>query len=407
MTQIRLLLVLTASAAFFAGCGLQAATSGKNANASGTFAIGLGASPEKPGYEGVTRGLQLAVERLNADAAGTIRFEVRPPDAGAASVIQIAEQLRNDPSVIGVVGHPESGSSLEAIPIYADEEHANANAVVAISPTASSPRLSGISKWFFRIAPSDNEAARLVARYVVDTVRATSVAIVYRNDSYGRDWTARFSETFAKPTASGDVQTRTVLARLPYLTGITEWTAFALQLKQLAPQVLLFPGDADDATALLRALKANDVKLTFIGGDGTEALARTHEFPEARYAAFFLPERATTVEGKRFVDTYQARYNEPPDMFAALSFDAALAIGRVVIGGAHSRSAVREALERISDATALEGAGGRIAFNKARDISGRTVVIAKVGPAPVGPTPAGSVATGRLAALPTSGQAKP
>ncbi|MGV3709505.1 MAG: ABC transporter substrate-binding protein, partial [Gemmatimonas sp.] len=176
----------------------------------------------------------------------------------------------------------------------------------------------------------------------------------------------------------------TVVARLPYLTGITEWKAYALQLKKLAPQVLLFPGDAEDATAMLRELKANDVKLTFVGGDGTEGIARTHEFPEAKYAAFFLPERATSAEGKRFVETYRARFKESPDMFSALSYDAALAIGRTVINGAKTRSELRARLERINDANAIAGAGGPIAFNAQHDITGRTIVIETVGPAPTG-----------------------
>lgn len=342
----------------------------------GVYAIGVGATPGKPGYEGVTRGVQLAIDRLNADAAGSARFTMVAPTT-STSVVQIAQQLTDDPSVIGVVGHPESGTTLEAIPVYEDKAHANANAVVAISPTASSPRLTNYSKWFFRVAPSDNEAARLVARYAADSLGAQTVAIVYRNDSYGRDWAARFAETFSE-------KNRTVLARIPYLTGITEWKAYALQVKKLAPQVLLFPGDADDATAMLRELKANDVRLTFIGGDGTEGIARTHEFPDAKYAAFYLPERATSAEGKKFVETYRARFNESPDMFAALSYDAALAIGRTVIAGAHTRKELRDRLENLTDASALEGAGGKIAFNAQHDITGRTIVIATVGVAKTG-----------------------
>jgi ABC-type branched-subunit amino acid transport system substrate-binding protein len=407
MTQIRPLLASLGFATFglaatgaLTACGEGASRTGNTAGSSsaartpaGTIGIGVGATPGKPGFDGVTRGIQLAVERLNADAGGSVRFSVTLPTA-ATSAVQIAQQLRDDPGVIGVVGHPESGTTLEAIPVYADAEHGGANAVVAISPTASSPRLSGVSPWFFRIAPSDNEAARLVAHYVSDSLRAKSTAVVYRNDSYGRDWTSKFTETFtgrassSNSSDSANKATRaagSVLARLPYLTGITEWKAYALQLKKLAPQVLLFPGDADDAAELLRELKANDVKLTFVGGDGTEGLARTHEFPEAKYAAFFLPDRATSAEGKKFVDTYKAKYNEAPDMFSALSYDAALAIGRTVLNGAKNRADLRRSLERITGPNAIEGAGGPIAFNGQHDITGRTIVIETVGPAPAAP----------------------
>jgi branched-chain amino acid transport system substrate-binding protein len=381
MTQIRQLLLLFGTLGALA-CGALSSVVDNNSDKlstnSGTFAIGVGATREKSNYTGVTRGLQLAIDRLNNDSsAKSIRFSVREPAAGASSVVQIAQQLRDDPGVIAVVGHPESGTSLEAIPVYADEEHANANAVVVISPTASSPRLSGASPWFYRVAPSDNETARLVASYTADSLQAKTVAIVYRNDSYGRDWSARFSETFTAKNGS-------VLARLPYLTKITEWDAYALHIRKLAPEVLLFPGDADDATAMLRALKKHNVTLTFIGGDATAGIARTREFPEARYTAFFVPGRATSVEGRRFVESYRARYNEDPDMYAALSYDAAIAIGRTVAAGARNRKALRDALEKIDGARALEGAGGLIAFDAQHDITGRTIVIATVGTAPGG-----------------------
>lgn len=380
MTQIRQLLLFFGSGLALSGAlacdALPGGASGRSANSSGgdgSFAIGVGATREKANYTGVTRGLQLAIDRLNSDSsARSVRFSVREPVAGASSVVQIAQQLRDDPSVIAVVGHPESGTSLEALPVYADDEHGNANAVVAISPTASSPRLTGVSPWFYRVAPSDNETARLVATYAADSLKARTVVIIYRNDSYGRDWSARFSETYTAKNGS-------VLAKLPYLTKITEWDAYALQLKKLAPEVLLFPGDADDATAMLRALKKHDVSLTFVGGDATAAIARTQEFPEAKYTAFFVPARATSAEGKRFVDSYRARYNEEPDMYAALSYDAAIAIGSTVIKGARTRKAVRDALEKITGANALEGAGGKIAFDSKHDITGRTIVIATVG----------------------------
>ena len=258
---------------------------------SGEIAIGVGAIPGHPGYESVLRGLDMAVVRLNE--SGTIRFRVRRPDRGSTSAVQVAQQLRDDSSVIGVVGHPESGNTIEAVPVYADVEHGGRNAVVAISPTASSPRLSGISPWFFRVAPSDDDAARFVARWVHDSLGARRAAVVYRNDSYGRDWSSTFSETFEKIGAK-------VVSHDPYLTGITEWDAYAQLLARVKPDVLLFPGDANDAVEMLRALRTAGVSLTFIGGDGTEGMRDSSVAQGAHYVAFFNPDRIHTEEGRTF-----------------------------------------------------------------------------------------------------------
>jgi len=353
--------------------GAATGPTGKN-----VFAIGVGAVRGRPGYENLRRGLELAIERLNS--AGSMRFVLQFPDSGVVSAVRIAQQLHAHPAVIGVVGHPESGQSLEAIPVYADTEHGGKNGVVAISPTASSPRLSGISPWFFRMAPSDEEAARFVARWVRDSLHARRAAVIYRNDSYGRDWASTFSAAFVGDQA-------TIVTRDPYLTGVTEWDAYAERLAALKPEALLFPGDVGDATELLRALRRAQVQVAFIGGDGTAGMRDSSDADGARYVAFFQPDHLETDEGRTFARLYEAKYGVVPDMFAALSYDAALAIGRCVNQGATTRLALRRALERLgtTGTPILEGVGGRIAFEKNHDIAGRTVMVSTVRAAKVAP----------------------
>lgn len=332
-------------------------------------AIGVGGIVGRPGYDGATRGVALAVERLNETEG--VRFRMRVPDSSATSAVQIAQELRNDPSVIAVVGHTESGSTLEVLPIYADDEHGGRNAVVAVSPTASSPRLTGISPWFFRVAPSDDDAARYVADWVADSLGARRAAVIYRNDSYGRDWSMTFMSQFRR-------RGNEIAVRDPYLTGIMEWEAYALHIKEMGADVVLFPGDAEDALEFLRALRAAGVTAPFVGGDGTEAMGASPDARGSRFVAFYRVDHATSEEARRFVQIYRERYNSDPDMFAALSYDAALAIGRTVQAGARTRAAVRDGLEKIGSpgTPPLEGAGGRIAFNDRHDVAGRSVVVA-------------------------------
>ena len=336
----------------------------------GTFLIGVGAIPGSPGYDNVVRGVELAVERLNG--ASSLRFRSRPPQRGSVGAVLIAQQLTADPQVIGVVGHPESGNTIEVIPVYADAEHSGANGVVAISPTASSPQLSGVNPWFFRVAPSDDDAARVTAQWAHDSLHATRAAIIYRNDSYGRDWASTFARAFTKNGA-------TVIAREPYLTGVTEWEAYAQLLATMRPDVVLFPGDAVDALAFIRALKAHGVTAPFIGGDGTEQINRHTDAIGARYVAFFRADRATSPEALWFLSRYRERYKQDPDMFAALSYDAAIVMGRTIISGARTRAALRLALEKIGNgAPSVDGVAGRIAFERNHDIKGRHVVIVRV-----------------------------
>lgn len=358
------------AALFLAACRGETAGGGTVA----PLAIGVGAIPGSPGYAQVVRGVELAVERLNA--TGGLRFAVRLPDRDATTAVRVAQQLRDDPRVIAVVGHPESGNTIEVMPIYADAAHDGANGIVAISPTASSPRLTGVSPWFFRVAPSDADAARFTARWVLDTLQARRAAIIYRNDSYGRDWASTFSTAFTQGAGS-------VVLRDPYLTGVVEWDAYAALVATQRPDVLLFPGDGEDALALLRALRARGVTVPFIGGDGTETMSGASDAVGAWFVAFFRAERASSAEARWFLPRYRERVRKEPDMFAALSYDAAIVIGRTVASGARTRSALRQALERVGNgAPSIDGVAGRIAFLTNHDIKGRRVVITRITGAP-------------------------
>ncbi|MBY0490978.1 MAG: branched-chain amino acid ABC transporter substrate-binding protein [Gemmatimonadaceae bacterium] len=332
--------------------------------------IGIGAVPGTPGYTSITQGVELAIEQLKAEGA---TFRLRAPAPDAKSAVQVAQQLSADPAVLAVIGHPESGNTLETVPVYADAEHQGADGVVILSPTATSPRLTGVSPWFFRIAPSDADVARFAASWVLDSLSARRAAVIYRNDSYGRDWT----ETFARAFAPGGQ----IILREPYLTGAVEWDAYAALLAKVRPDVVLFPGDADDALALIQALRELNVTIPFVGGDGTEAIKQAADAEGAHYVTFFSAAQATGAEAERFLARYRERYHTDPDYFAAQAYDAALVIGRTATRGARTRTALRLALEKVGgDAPSIDGAGGPIGFRRNHDVQARRLFVARVAP---------------------------
>lgn len=332
--------------------------------------IGIGAVPGMPGYTSITQGVELAIEQLKAEGA---TFRLRAPSADAKSAVQVAQQLSGDEGVLAVIGHPESGNTLETVPVYADAQHDGRNGVVILSPTATSPRLSGVSPWFFRIAPSDADVARFAATWVLDSLKARRAAVIYRNDSYGRDWTETFARTYA-PAGQ-------IVVREPYLTGAVEWDAYAALLAKLRPDVVLFPGDADDALALIQSLHELNVTIPFVGGDGTEGMKRAADAEGAHYVTFFSAAQATGAEAERFLTRYRERYHTDPDYFAAQAYDAALVIGRTATRGARTRAALRLALEKVgSAAPSIDGAGGPIGFRVNHDVQARRLFVARVGP---------------------------
>ena len=338
--------------------------------------IAVALNPQRAGMQSIYNGVQLAVNELNREQAGRLgsaRIVMLKGAADVSDPVKIADAFRSDPRVVGVVGHPESGTTLAAIDEYADTENDGRNGVVAISPTGTSPALSGASRWLFRVCPSDVQASRAVARYVLDSLQARRASVIYRNDAYGKDWAKSFADAYRAGKG-------VVVQRDPYLQGATSWDAYAGYLKLLKPDVLLFPGSQEDALLALRAMRAAGVTTPFIGGDATSGLeADADEFPDVRYTAFFLARRATSPEARAFIAAYTAAYKEEPDQRAALAYDAAMLIGRAVGEVGTDRAKIRDYVESIGrDRPAMAGVAGTIAFDENHDAVNKPVVIARV-----------------------------
>jgi branched-chain amino acid transport system substrate-binding protein len=321
----------------------------------------------------IERGVELAIDDLNreSDRHG-VRFVLRRAADSLTGAVQIATALRDDRAVVGVVGHPESGSTLDAAAIYADDERGGRRAVVTISPTATSPALSGRSEWIFRICPTDLVSGAAAARFAIDSLRARRASIIYRNDSYGKDWTRAF-------TAAYEARGGAVVQRDPYMAGVTEWDGFARYVASRAPDVILFPGSAEDADPAIRALRAAGVGVPVIGGDALASLdPGVAVFAGTRYTSFFQPAATTSSEGRAFVSAYRAKYGDSPDQRAALSYDAAMIIGRAVLDVGTDRRRVRDRIAETTVIRPYRGATGSIAFNEQNDAVAKPVAIARL-----------------------------
>lgn len=328
--------------------------------------------------QSVYNGVELAVAQLNAPSTprkggGQFRMVRGSPDV--SDPIRIADTLRSNPSVVGVVGHPESGTTLDAIGEYADSKNGGKNGVVLISPTGTSPALTGANRWLFRVCPSDLQGSRAVARFALDSLHAGRASVIYRNDAYGRDFTKTFSDVYREGRGA-------VVERDPYVAGVTPWDSYAGYIKQLKVDAVVFPGNTEDALLLLRALKAVGISPPLMGGDDASGLEdNAAEFPNARYLAFFLARRATTPEAKAFIAAYRLAYKTDPDQRAALSYDAAMLIGHAAIDVGPDRAKIRDYIESINGTSkpAVIGVTGSIVFDQNHDVVNKPVVIVQVG----------------------------
>jgi branched-chain amino acid transport system substrate-binding protein len=234
--------------------------------------------------------------------------------------------------------------------------------------------LSGRSLWLFRVCPSDVAASKQAARFALDSLHSRRAIIVYRNDLFGRGWTRAFAETY---NAGGG----TVVERDPHLAGMAEWEAYAGQVRQQAPDLVLFPGRASDAMNFLRAMRTAGANPVVLGSDAVSQLeAQGSEFAGVYYTAFFLASRAESKEAREFVEEFQRRYHTVPDQRAALTYDATMLVGRAVLASGANRTKVRDYIaETGTKRPPATGVTGSIAFDAQHDAVDKATVVARVG----------------------------
>ncbi len=125
---------------------------------------------------------ELAVEEINARGSAPFRWKLVAEDdrADPKVAVDVARRFVDDPAVIGVVGHKNSGPSEAAAPIYAEA------GLTQMTPSSTNPALSRKGyRTFFRLCAHDTrqgeERSVVVGRgahYVVAPDEALRVRVV-------------------------------------------------------------------------------------------------------------------------------------------------------------------------------------------------------------------------------------
>lgn len=362
---------LVAASLVLSACGRT--TPGGAAGDSVVIGVASIHSTGQPFFQGV----QLAVEALNAQRPqGSPPFAIRLPPLEQPTQVAVAESFRDAPDVVGVVGHPGSGPTMEAAPVYADVEHNGAHALVALTPTATNPAVTRADDWIFRVCPTDVDGAKALARFIIDSVRARNPAIIYRNDLFGRG----FTRALARELDAAGVR---LAERNPYLAGVTDYHAYTARMVRRGADAMIVAGAGPDAAPMIRSLHAAGGRFPILGSDDFGTLSdqpdSTGEFTGVRYIMFFDPDQPSD-EAAAFIAAYQKRFNSFPNHQAALSYDAAMIIGKAVLAVGADRVKVRDWIAQVGRGQpAHNGVTGEIRFDEIGDPVNKRVVIGKVG----------------------------
>jgi len=330
---------------------------------SATYTI-ASASPWNESYGLMSRqGTELAVDAINK--RGGIRGHrlslVRVDDEGTgAKAATVAQELIDADSVLAVIGHANSSATVAAARVYDGQ-------LAAVSPSASSPELTGLSPWMFRVIPSDSANGQDLARFATRLGHARA-AILYENNSYGRGLADSFRRAFR-----GDVTSLE-----PVAVDGKEVEPYLAYLKLHEPGLIFVAGSDGSGLEILRQARRQGITSSFLGGDGWAGITSDTVTSEGVYVGAPFSADDPRREAQEFVQAFRAKFGRDPNSFAALAYDATMVVAQAIERGGATRTAVRDYLASMHDANTYQGITGPIAFQATGDVSGKPMAMTRV-----------------------------
>jgi branched-chain amino acid transport system substrate-binding protein len=242
----------------------------------------------------------------------------------AKNAVSAWNKLVTTDKVSAVLG-PFTSSEMLALAPLAEKQK-----VPLISHTATSPEITKAGDYSFRIIPSDIFDGRAVAHMIKKSLgnggtnSPIPVSIVYINNDYGKGVKDVFEKeaptvglkvTQSQAFAAGTNDFRSILTELQnqkatnvFLIGTKEMGRFLKQMVELNQKYQIF------STGLMEDPEV--IKQAQVGAEGV-----IYSYPS------FNPESSDETV-KSFVTSFQAKYQDKPDVIAALGYDLAAVVAQ-------------------------------------------------------------------------------
>ncbi len=330
-----------------------------------TAAVTFGAAgPWSEAYgEANRKGIQLAVDDINASPewAGkrhlVIRFE---NDSGSGVVAtSVAQRFVDDPTVVAVVGHVNSGAMVAAAHVY--DKH-----LPAVATTATSPALTGISPWAFRVISSDSANGLTIAEFA-NRLGRRRAAVLYENNPYGRGLADSFRRSFGGVIVSID----------PIADGAEQdFEPYVSWFKQQKLDIVFVAGTDASGLAFLKEARHQQLAADLVGGDGWQTLAGNDVAEGILVGAPFSADDKRP-EVTAFVAAYKKKFDGAmPEGNVALAYDATKLLAAAVVKVGTDRGKIRDYLAELSKPYA--GVTGPIRFRPDGDPINKGIVMTRV-----------------------------
>ncbi|GAB7052448.1 branched-chain amino acid ABC transporter substrate-binding protein [Catenuloplanes indicus] len=309
-------------------------------------------------------GAKLAVDQYNAKhadcTAELVNFDSQGDPKQAPG---LAQQIVQDPKVLGVVGPGFSGESEAANPIL------NQGGVTIITPSATRPSLAS-QGWqvFHRAVGNDATQGPAAGKYLQGVLKTQKTFVIDDTGAYGKG----LADEVRTVLGAAVVKSATIQPKQ------TDFSAVVTEIKSTGADAVFFGGYYAEAGPLLRQMRTAGIKATFVAGDGVkdQGLIEGAGVEAAQGAVLTCPCTPAEKAKGTFPADFKAAFGRDAGTYSAEGYDAA----NILLAGLESGATTRKALLDFVKGYSGEGVAGRYKFDATgeNDISAVSVWAYKV-----------------------------
>ncbi len=267
--------------------------------------------------QSTNKGIRMAFDEINL--AGGIKgkkvklitYDNQGKPDEAASVVK---RLITQDKVLAIIGEVASSRSLAAAPI------AQQYKVPMITPSSTSPKVTAVGDYIFRVCFIDPFQGKVMAKFMMDNLKFKKVAILR---DVKNEYSVGLADVFAKEVLAKGGE---VIADVSYQAGDLDFKAQLTQIKSKNPEAIFVPGYYTEVGLITYQARQLGIKGVFLGGDGWDSNDLEKNSKKAVNGSYYsnhYSTESTDPKVQEFIQKYKAKFTEVPDAMAALGYDAA------------------------------------------------------------------------------------
>jgi branched-chain amino acid transport system substrate-binding protein len=272
------------------------------------------------------------------------------PDVGVAN----ANRIINDPDILGVVGHLNSGVAIPSSEVYARVN------LVMVSPANTNPRVTDRKlPNVNRICGRDDVQGPVGAEYAFNNLKVRNVFVIHDKTAYGQGLAEEFKKRFE---ALG--------GKAVAFVGTEEQSNFVPIINQIrgarpVPELIYFGGIYSQIGPFVKQLRERGVKTRLMGGDGLDAseferLAGSQNAAKGTYYTTVAGPVSAFPKAKRLGPEASSRsFGKDMEGFGVYAYDSANVILTALENAIKANGGRKPTREQVSQGGAGGEAGGR------------------------------------------------